>query len=60
MRGRFAKDKPNAKIYVHTEPTTRFGGMDLPALVNNLGIQDKVFFPTSMSTRRAIAPSTCR
>lgn len=42
---RFAKDKPNAKIYVHTEPTTRFGGMDLPALVNNLGIQDKVFFP---------------
>lgn len=42
---KFAADKPGAKIYVHTEPTTRFGGLDLPALITNLGIGDKVYFP---------------
>jgi glycosyltransferase involved in cell wall biosynthesis len=42
---RFAQDKPGAKIYVHTEPSTRFGGLDLPALAANLGISEKIFFP---------------
>lgn len=42
---RFAKDKPAAKLYVHTEPSTRYGGVDLPALAANLGIGDKIFFP---------------
>jgi glycosyltransferase involved in cell wall biosynthesis len=41
----FAKDKPKAKIYIHTEPSTRYGGIDFPALVAYLGIGDKIFFP---------------
>lgn len=41
----FAKDKPDAKLYLHTEPTTMYGGLDLPKLCQNLGIGDKVIFP---------------
>lgn len=41
----FAKDKPNARIYVHTEPTTMYGGLDLFKLIANLGIADRVLFP---------------
>lgn len=41
----FAKDKPGARLYMHTEPTTMYGGLDLPALLKNLGISDKVTFP---------------
>lgn len=41
----FAKDKPNAKLYIHTEPTPMYGGLDLPKLISNLGIADKVLFP---------------
>lgn len=41
----FAKDKPDAKLYLHTEPTTMYGGLDLGKLSARLGIGDKVFFP---------------
>ncbi len=41
----FAKDKPGAKLYIHTEPTTMYGGLDLPELCKNLGILDNVLFP---------------
>jgi len=41
----FAKDKPHAKLYIHTEPTTMYGGLDLPKLLGNLGISHKVLFP---------------
>lgn len=41
----FAKDKPGARLYMHTEPTTMYGGIDFPALLGNLGITEKVFFP---------------
>lgn len=41
----FAKDKPGAKLYLHTEPTPMWGGLDLPELCKSLGILDKVMFP---------------
>lgn len=41
----FAKDKPHARLYCHTEPTTMYGGLDLPKLCQNLGIGDRVIFP---------------
>src|SRR5690606_6532176 len=41
----FAKDKPHARLHIHTEPTPMYGGIDFGALVSNLGIADKVTFP---------------
>lgn len=41
----FAKDKPDARIYVHTEPSPMYGGLDLFKLIANLGIADRVLFP---------------
>lgn len=41
----FAQDKPNARLYIHTEPTTMYGGIDFPAMLEHLGIADKVIFP---------------
>lgn len=43
--GEFAKDKPNAKLYIHTEPTTMYGGVDLVKIAVDLGIADKIIFP---------------
>ncbi len=45
----FAKDKPKARLYIHTEPTTMYGGIDFRALLTALGIGDKVFFPNRYS-----------
>lgn len=42
---RFAQDKPGARLYIHTEPTTMYGGIDFGALMGNLGIADKCIFP---------------
>lgn len=41
----FAKDKPHARLYVHTEPTPMYGGLDLFKLIADLGIADRVLFP---------------
>jgi len=42
----FAKDKPHAYLYIHTDPTTALGGIDMPALCKNIGIPDeRVIFP---------------
>lgn len=41
----FAKDKPHARLYIHTEPTTMYGGLDLHKLITSLGIAEKVLFP---------------
>lgn len=41
----FAKDKPDARLYVHTEPTPMYGGLDLVKLAQACGIADKVMFP---------------
>lgn len=42
---KFAKDKPGARLYIHTEPTPMYGGLDLPELCKSLGILDRVLFP---------------
>jgi glycosyltransferase involved in cell wall biosynthesis len=42
---KFAEEKPDARLYLHTEPTPMYGGIDLPKLCNQLGIADKVIFP---------------
>ena len=41
----FAKDKPDARLYVHTEPTPMFQGLDLVQLAHACGIADKIMFP---------------
>ena len=41
----FAKDKPGARLYIHTEPTTMYGGLDMVKLAAACGIADKVIFP---------------
>lgn len=42
---KFAKDKPDARLYVHTDPTPMLGGLDLFKLAASLGVVDKVMFP---------------
>lgn len=41
----FAKDKPDARLYLHTEPTPLYQGLDLQKLCDSLGILHKVMFP---------------
>lgn len=41
----FAKTRPKARLYLHTEPTTQYGGIDFAALIASLGLQGKVLFP---------------
>lgn len=41
----FAKDKPDARLYIHTEPTPMYSGLDLATLARSIGIGDKVLFP---------------
>lgn len=41
----FAKNKPDARLYLHTEPTPMYQGLNLPRFIAELGIADKVMFP---------------
>jgi glycosyltransferase involved in cell wall biosynthesis len=43
----FAEDKPGARMYIHTEPTSRYGGPDLRTMAEMFGILDKVWFADS-------------
>lgn len=52
----FAKDKPGAKLYIHSEPTPMYGGIDFGALLGNLGIGDKVIFPDRYQYYRGLPP----
>lgn len=52
----FAKDKPNARLYLHTEPTPMYGGLDLPKLISRLGISDQVRFPDRYQYYRGFPP----
>jgi len=45
----FAEDLPGARLYVHTEPSMVYGGIDLRGLCKALGIQEKVAFPNGYS-----------
>lgn len=52
----FAKDKPTAKLYIHTEPTPRFGGLNLIALAQHLGIAERVLFPNQYDYSNGYPP----
>ncbi len=52
----FAKDKPGAKLYIHTEPTTMLQGIDFAALLANLGIQERVLFPDRYQYHKGYPP----
>jgi glycosyltransferase involved in cell wall biosynthesis len=52
----FAADKPHAKIYIHTEPTQMYGGLELGKLIANLGIADKVLFPERYQYYKGMPP----
>lgn len=41
----FAKDKPHARMYIHTDHTTFHGGIDFPRMLAQLGIGERVIFP---------------
>lgn len=52
----FAKDKPDARIYLHTEPTPMYGGLDIPKLAQGIGIGDKVIFPDRYQNFKGLPP----
>jgi glycosyltransferase involved in cell wall biosynthesis len=56
----FAKDKPNARLYIHTEPTDMFGGIVFPELTNRIGITDKVIFPDRYQYHRGFPETFMR
>lgn len=41
----FAKDKPKAKLYIHSLSTPIHGGVDFGTLVKQLGLDGRVIFP---------------
>lgn len=53
---RFAQDKPGARLYIHTEPTPMYGGIDFGALMTNLGIAEKCIFPDRYQYFRGLPP----
>lgn len=52
----FAKDKPDVKLYIHTEPTPMYGGVDFAQLLRRLGIADRVVFPDRYGYYRGFPP----
>jgi glycosyltransferase involved in cell wall biosynthesis len=52
----FAKDKPDAYIYLHTDPRTVNGGIDIMALAANLGITDRLMLPNAYQYTMGFAP----
>lgn len=52
----FAKDKPDARLYIHTEQTPMYGGIDFAQLIRRLNIGDKVFFPDRYGYYRGFPP----
>lgn len=49
----FAADKPDVYIYLHTEARCP-AGIDIPALVNAVGLKDKVRFPDQYAYRMGV------
>ena len=53
----FAKNKPNAKIYLHTEPSAVYGGFNLPHLCQAVGLSpEQVLFPHPVTHRIGYPP----
>ncbi len=41
----FAADKPHARLYIHSIPTSAHGGVDFRVLAHRLGIEGRLIFP---------------
>lgn len=41
----FAKDKPRAKLYIHTDPTATQHGLDIASMLHRLNLDRQVYFP---------------
>lgn len=53
----FAKDKPHARLYIHTDMTTAHGGIDFLALIRSLGTKPgSVIFPDRYRLRLGFPP----
>lgn len=52
---KFAADKPGARIYIHTDPTTGSGGIDLHALCANLDISSRIIVPNVYQYRLGLS-----
>lgn len=50
----FARNKPGAKLYIHTEPSNMYGGIDFSALVRALGVETRVMFPDRLQNHLGI------
>lgn len=53
---KFAADKPGARLYIHTNPSVLAGGLDIAALVKELGIEGKVLFPKQYEYKMGYPP----
>lgn len=51
------KEVPNAKLYIHSEPSKAYNGFDLGNLLRAIGVpEDKVLFPNPVEYRYGFAP----
>jgi glycosyltransferase involved in cell wall biosynthesis len=51
------KDNPNAKLYVHADPSKAYGGFDLGKLAKAVGIpQENLLFPDPLDLRYGFSP----
>lgn len=51
----FAKDKPNAVLYIHADPAPTLGGIDIIQLAQAVGLKpDQLIFPDRYSLRGSI------
>lgn len=53
---KFAEKKGNVRLYIHTDPTPRFGGLNLLNIVDRYGIKDKVIFPDNYQYLMGFSP----
>ena len=54
----FAKDKPNAVLYLHTDSFGSSGGWNLLNILSSLGVKkDQVIFPNPLDYRFGLAPT---
>lgn len=56
----FAQDKPEARLYIHTDPTQAHGGVDFGQLVKRLGLDNRVIVPNRYRYRLGYAPEYLR
>ena len=52
----FVKDKPGARLYIHTEPTQMYGGLDLIRFAKQLGLEGRLRFPDRITYHLGYPP----